>query len=528
MSGRAFNRRRFMQLGAAGALSATAMLGGLPGAGKIARAGGPPLRFLFLYAEGGWAPRGLFMRPSFSRPEWGHWSDAMRIAAGERPTTDPEPSEFEFSFTDPSLERSEMSRILDPFWDVRSKMLAFEGLCQRSREWDPFGDGHASGHMAAATAGPAAYAYEGQKSVARYPSLDQRILEHVRETDPFAFALNFRPNEERASGSDGFHYWLWGGLPDPRGGLQRIPTDGDPSVVARRLFGDPDADPADVERRAMAERAMFAQLQTHYGELSGRMSGEDRLRLETHRGLLSELDARLARPRIACDRPELRSIDGLTGQAAIDADFDSFTDMIAASFMCDITRVATMQVGVTKESYGVPEDLDTHHHHEHESDPQRYYGETAATANYEAEEFCILRHIGQARQVARLVQRLDEIPEAGGGTLLDHTIVLYVSELANGAHGGSWCPFLVFGGQGTGAYRTGRYLKYRQDYAGHPAANYGWERSGTPHSHLYISLLRAMGLDIDHIHSDHTRGGIVHLGISDVRIEMGGALPRLA
>jgi hypothetical protein len=517
------SRRTFMKMAATGAITATGLLSGVGPAGlPVARAGGVPPRFLFLTAGAGWTPRATFMRPAFSEPSWGHWSDILRIAAGrEIANTTPDPTQFEFSLTDPRLTRADMSRVLDPLWNMRSKTMAFEGLALLSTGWDAFGDGHAQNHVAVSTAGPAAYGYDGVKSHALYPSLDQRVLSFFKESDPLAISLNFNPNEGRRSGTEGFHYFLYG--PNGSGGVDRLPTDGDPAVVAERLFGGMDLGDMDAERRRLARQAMFAQLQSHYGDLVARTSGTDRARLETHRMLLSELDARLARDRVACTSPVVGAVDGLPRARQIESDFDSFGDIIGASFACGLSRVATLTVSVPPEDYGLDPATDIHHEYEHNSDAVSYY---EGPGNVGAEEAMIQRNVLQMTRVARLLERLDSLPDVDGGTVLDNTIVLYTSELADGNHNREYHPFLVFGGSATGRLGTGRYLKYPQDLPNPWGRNYRNEHTGTPHTRLYVGILQALGLDVNHIHDTSIAGSVPHLGTTGT-IDMTGPLPRL-
>jgi len=495
--------------------------------GREVSAQAAPPNFIFVYQEGGDVARETFMRPSFAEPSWGHWSDIMAIANGNgQPNTTPENSEFEFSFTDPQLTRDQLSRKLDVFWDIRSKMLAFEGLAKLSTGWDPHGDGHAKGHLATMTGGPAEYEYDGVKSHARYPSLDQRVLQHIKQADPLAVSLNFNPNRNRSSGSSGFHYYLYG--PNGSGGVDRLPTDGDPNDVFARYFGGLEEMTAEVERRRAAERAVFAQLQSQYRSMRDRMSGRDRERLETHRQLLHELDQRLAM-NLSCEAPEVPSIDGLDRAAAYDSDWKAFSDMIVAGFACGLSRVASISLrGVPPEGYGLPADASIHHDYEHKSDPLQFHESTPATQEaIDAEEGMVQRNLYGATLVERLVRRLDNVPLPGGGTLLDNTIVLYASELAHGGHGAEYHPFLVFGGDNTGVLRSGRYLKYPQNNPNPWNRNYRNEHTGTPHNQLYVSLMRGMGLDINHIHETSIDGSVPHLNVSGT-VDMSGPLPRLA
>jgi hypothetical protein len=62
-------------------------------------------------------------------------------------------------------------------------------------------------------------------------------------------------------------------------------------------------------------------------------------------------------------------------------------------------------------------------------------------------------------QIARLAKKLEAIPE-GDGTMLDNTVIVYLSDGAEGHHSRCWeWPFVMLGNAG-GRLKTGRYLDY--------------------------------------------------------------------
>ena len=70
------------------------------------------------------------------------------------------------------------------------------------------------------------------------------------------------------------------------------------------------------------------------------------------------------------------------------------------------------------------------------------------------------------------------MPE-GPGTLLDNTVVVWLSEITRGnTHSHRDAPFLLAGGAG-GAIRTNRYLNFPGE---------------VPHNNLWVSLMNAMGV----------------------------------
>jgi hypothetical protein len=77
---------------------------------------------------------------------------------------------------------------------------------------------------------------------------------------------------------------------------------------------------------------------------------------------------------------------------------------------------------------------------------------------------------------AETVKKMKEIDE-GGSTLLDNTLLLYTSYMADGGHGTQDYPVLLAGGA-RGTLKTGRQIDYQKK---------------TPMSNLFVEMLQRMG-----------------------------------
>ena len=64
-----------------------------------------------------------------------------------------------------------------------------------------------------------------------------------------------------------------------------------------------------------------------------------------------------------------------------------------------------------------------------------------------------------AQKAADFINELKAVPE-GTGTMLDNTLVMYMSEVADGSHAIKNMPFILFGGAG-GRLKGGRLLALR-------------------------------------------------------------------
>jgi hypothetical protein len=109
--------------------------------------------------------------------------------------------------------------------------------------------------------------------------------------------------------------------------------------------------------------------------------------------------------------------------------------------------------------------------------------------------------------LAAFLTMLDSLPETDGQTMLDHTLILVCSHIAEGSHDLTRLPWMVIG-NAQGALKTGQYIRfpithfqnpsqigslsYPQD-AGERIYNY----RGRPHNDLFVTLARAMGVQTD-------------------------------
>lgn len=517
------DRRRFLSL-------SSAALGGLASASlfrpRASKAGTPAFkrRVLFIYAEGGWTAPDIMMRPPGAPPEWSTYNPWNASDFG----VVPDDLEWEFPLDDPALTEDRFSRVLRPLYRHRDQMVVTEGLARLSDALDPYGDAHAKGHIACMSATASAYEYDGVKSQGATPSMDQRIHDFLRIDEPHLQSLDFRPRPNRSNG-DLFHEYLY--RSNGMGGADRLPTQANPDQAFQFLFDDEPVEPSPFDD---AQDAMLSMSLEQFDRLTPRLSAEDRIKLEAHRDMLHQLRLGLATPFDCGTVPPPTPVDGLSRAAQYEADFESFARMIGAAFACGVARVATLGlVTIPPEAYGLPESASIHHEYEHESSPFDGFAQStpfegtyagASTTWINAYEGMVQRNIWQAEQVAKVIDIMREIPDEDG-TLLDNTLVVYVSELSHGSHGTEHYPIILFGGF-AGAVTPGRYIKYAQNKPNPWNRNYFNEWTGTPHSHLFVSILQAFGMDVDYLEAPSVQGYVPHLNIEET-VSLSGPLPRL-
>lgn len=162
-------------------------------------------------------------------------------------------------------------------------------------------------------------------------------------------------------------------------------------------------------------------------------------------------------------------------------------DLLASAIACDLTRVGTLQFGsgqdgATYTSFVDAEwdqiDGDRYHHGLSHSS----VGSSEAADEVQARAQRALGAINRwmASQLATLAERLAAVEEADGTTALDHTAILWCSEISEGpTHSFDDIPFVVVGDLG-GALRAGQHL------------DYGNERN---HNDLFVTLAQGLGLE---------------------------------
>ena len=175
------------------------------------------------------------------------------------------------------------------------------------------------------------------------------------------------------------------------------------------------------------------------------------------------------------------SVDAPESSGDFEATFQAMLPQMAAALSCDMTRVITLQLGdLPGELIGFSGDVHDQYAHRVHEDPN---SAEAMTAYGEV----------HARQVRDLLDILDAIPE-GNGTLLDNTLVAWVGEMGNPAHGFNEWPVALFGGQGL---QQGKVVNYPQTIPFYEDSLVpGVDTMGLPHQRLLITLAQSLGVNL--------------------------------
>jgi hypothetical protein len=243
--------------------------------------------------------------------------------------------------------------------------------------------------------------------------------------------------------------------PTPR--TSPLPMELNPQVVFERLFGSG----ATPEVRAARLRENRSILDSLLGELSGlrkNLGATDRRTVAQYTDEIREIERRLQlAARASNDVPVMDLPPGIPEQ--FDDHIKLHFDLTALAFRADITRVATLLGArdLTGRSYAFPKgelfpqggtSVGFHGGSHHQDDPaqiRRY----ADLNRY---------HVSTLGYFA---QKLREIPD-GDGTLLDHSLILYGTNMGNSnQHQHYDVPHILVGGA-NGQLKGNRHLAYER------------------------------------------------------------------
>jgi hypothetical protein len=252
-----------------------------------------------------------------------------------------------------------------------------------------------------------------------------------------------------------------------------IPPEGSAKKVYRALFvaGTPDEKSATL-RRIEAGGSVLDLVLDKKAQLERAVAPEDRARLDQYFSSVRELEQRLVRaiewehrPKPEVDVPEP---DDIADATRVIEKSKLMFDLVRLALETDSTRVVTLSLSTFSVVPHVPGvKAETHSLTHHGNEP---------------EKIAQLEQIERAQMAAfaGFLASLRRSPEPGG-TLLDHTQVLYGSCLGNAnSHSNVNLPIILAGG----GYR----------HPGHLAFD---EKHNEPLANLFVTMLQRLGVDAE-------------------------------
>jgi hypothetical protein len=257
---------------------------------------------------------------------------------------------------------------------------------------------------------------------------------------------------------------------------QALPTQCRPDLAYNALFGSVAG--GDGQQAFQAKTNLLDFLVDDIKRLEGHLAGPERAKLQHYLHAFEAMRQRHSRlNEIEHTLREHAPVptDKYTSRVETDR-LDAHFDIAAAVLISGLSNVVTIASGAGDPYFsvkftGLGIELGKHSIGHGGS----YQGKTWS-------ELAIMIRRFHMQLIARLAERLQSVPE-GDGTMLDNTLIVYLSDAAEAHHSRCWeWPFVLLGNLG-GTLRSGRYLCFpRYGNPGHRSI-----------AALYCTLLHAAG-----------------------------------
>ena len=296
-------------------------------------------------------------------------------------------------------------------------------------------------------------------------TLDQVIAQHIgQDTTLPSLELASETTQQAAACSSSACYYNT--TLSFRDAHSPLPVEYNPRKVFAALFGEGDT----PEERA----AISSQTKSLLDRISGRtralqrdLGASDRVVFDNYLETVREIERRVqlasARDLSAIEVPEapIGELDAFEKQV------DLLFDLIALAYRADLTRVATyiMVAEGTNRTYNHIGVSDSFHPVSHHANDMGRLEKLVKIQTWHVERF------------ANFVGKLAAVPD-GDGTLLDHSMFLYGSNMSNSdKHNGHPLPTILVGG-GNGTWKGGQHIELP---------------SPTPLANLHMTILEKAG-----------------------------------
>ena len=377
----------------------------------------------------------------------------------------------------------DLPRILEPLVPLRKKVMVLSGLTQNGGR--ALGDGPGDHARAAASFLTGAHPRKtAGADIFVGVSADQVAAQRVGSTTKFA-SLELGCEDGRLVGNcDSGYSCAYSNSISWRGPSTPNPPEINPRSVFERLFGaDAGLDPATRAKQRRYNRSILDFVMEDTRKLEGTVGASDRRKLDEYLSAVRDIERRIE----AAEKAPAEAAPPMSKPSGIPIEYHEHArlmfDLMAVAFQTDQTRIATFMMGRegSTRAYREIGISDAHHPLTHHRNNPEMIEKVSQINRYHMEQF------------ARFAAKMDSIPD-GDGSLLDHSMIVYGSGLADGnRHTHNNLPCLVAGG-GAGTLNPGRHMRYPEE---------------TPMANLFLAMLDRMGVPTETL--GDAKGELEHL-----------------
>ena len=223
----------------------------------------------------------------------------------------------------------------------------------------------------------------------------------------------------------------------------------------KNFFGaDFNPTPASNQSQDTQFDGLFSQLLGEINKVKRVVSQEDVMRIEQHVQALEDFRNQISfSSERVCSAPATPNGGFASGgNSGTERAIGQSLDLIAHTFACDMSRVATLQIhgiqsgtnyrwviGSNKDHHGIS-------HHDNRDSAMRQLVEIRKW---------------HAEQIGKFLDQLASMPDGNGESVLDNTILLWSTEVSEpNRHTVSNMPYLIVAGKGTGLAQGGVHMRF--------------------------------------------------------------------
>ena len=354
-----------------------------------------------------------------------------------------------------------MSEILKPLEPFRSHLTIVSGLRNKGGESsDP--------HGIMAGTWLSCYGIKNREGDAG-TTADQLAARHLGKATPLP-SLELTGEGGNATCGQGATGCGFGSTTAFRTPFQPLPMEDNPRKVFYQLFGQGDTT---TERKEILSEtdSLLDYVREQGAALNRRIGAADRARVSDYLDSVREIEQRVQK--LATSKSSQMDLPNAP-QGVPDefgAHLTALFDMIALSWQSDMTRVSSFMLAkeVSMRTYPNLSISEAFHPLSHHANDPSKIERLIRIQNWHTQIF------------AGFIKKLATTQD-GDGSLLDHSIILYGSNMSNSdLHNNDPLPNAVLG-KGYGRIKGGQHLKFAQD---------------TPHANLLLTLLDRAGVPVE-------------------------------
>ena len=359
---------------------------------------------------------------------------------------------------------------LNPLTDVIGDITTIKGLHNDPMRGQPGDHGKGSGAFMTCR--------EVTKNrISSHTTMDVLAANQIGNQTKFSnLAIGTTPSQGTGNPDSGFNWaymdnisWVNNSTP--------VPKETDPQRLFNRLFsGDLPAGGGGggVNVAALADKSVIDAVLEDVNRLEKKLGAADKAKLQGYLTGIRDIERRIEDPGEAgpvassCEKPDI-SNRGNSGEWLKNGPI--FNDIMTMAFACDLTRIISYvySPGLNGRKYTNLGINGSHHGISHHGGNGARHAELRKIDTFHMEQF------------ADLVKKLKGEVDVQGKSILESTIAMYSSEIADGNSHSHYNLPVVLAGQGNGAVRSGRHINFGDNSM----------------ANLYLTMMRAVGANVD-------------------------------